>query len=316
MASKITDFYTQRKSMKNDDMLRSLFSKLDLLQNRVEKIQNKQKEIQESVIRIGKKSSENSEFNSALMQTLPIMVNQVLEGLMPLFEQRAKDCKEIKDELKKTAEQCQNNKEDNLKELKEEIEKVKHQKMEGLKTEMSEMKKNGMPPEVIAKFKNMVRRDEDHFFMSTIQLNNVPNCVSFDQSPRRCALAALNSLHIEHVIMEQIDKVTINAEKRTIRLTASSPFIARCLIRTLASAKRRRINQGYNPCLTFTLLTAPRFNRQRDALYKLGNGLKKSGKIIHFHLIPLPNTLAMKVYNKNKESWIVECPSLENIDKP
>ena len=188
--------------------------------------------------------------------------------------------------------------------------------MEGVKKEMSEMKMNGMPPEVIAKFKNMVRRDEDHFFMSTIQLNNVPNCVSFDQSPRRCALAALNSLHIEYVIMEQIDKVTINAEKRTIRLTASSPFIARCLIRTLASAKRRRINQGYNPCLTFTLLTAPRFNRQRDALYKLGNGLKKSGKIIHFHLIHLPNTLAMKVYNKNKESWIVECPSLENIDKP
>ena len=311
MASKITDFYTQRKSMKNDDMLSSLFSKLDLLQKNVEKIQSKQKEIEEAVIRIGKKSSENSKFNLAIVEKLPIMVNQVLEGVKPLFVERAKDCKEIKDDLKKTEKQCENNKEVNLKQLKDQ-----HQKMEGLKKEMSEMKKNGLPPEVIAKFKNMVRRDEDHFFMSTIQLNNVPNCVSFDQSPRRCALAALNSLHIEYVIMEQIDKVTINAEKRTIRLTASSPYIARCLIRTLASAKRRRINQGYNPCLTFTLLTAPRFNRQRDALYKLGNGLKKSGKIIHFHLIHLPNTLGMKVYNKNKESWIVECPSLENIDKP
>ena len=311
MASKISDFYTQRKSMKNDDMLSSLFSKLDLLQKNVEKIQSKQKEIEEAVIRIGKKSSENSKFNLAIVEKLPIMVNQVLEGVKPLFVERAKDCKEIKDDLKKTEKQCENNKEVNLKQLKDQ-----HQKMEGFKKEMSEMKMNGMPPEVIAKFKNMVRRDEDHFFMSTIQLNNVPNSVSFDQSPRRCALAALNSLHIEYVIMEQIDKVTINAEKRTIRLTASSPFIARCLIRTLASAKRRRINQGYNPCLTFTLLTAPRFNRQRDALYKLGNGLKKSGKIIHFHLIHLPNTLGMKVYNKNKESWIVECPSLENIDKP
>ena len=60
MASKITDFYTQRKSMKNDDMLCRLFSKLDLLQKNVEKIQSKQKEIEEAVIRIGKKSSENS----------------------------------------------------------------------------------------------------------------------------------------------------------------------------------------------------------------------------------------------------------------
>ena len=222
MASKITDFYTQRKSMKNDDVLSSLFSKLDLLQKNVEKIQSKQKEIEEAVIRIGQKSSENSKFNLALVEKLPIMVNQVLEGLKPLFEDRAKDCKEIKDELKETVKQCQNNKEVNLKQLKDQ-----HQKMEGLKKEISEMKKNGTPPEVIAKFKNMVRRDEDHFFMSTIQLNNVPNCVSFDQSPRRCALAGLNSLHIEYVIMEQIDKVTINAEKRTIRLTASSPFIAK-----------------------------------------------------------------------------------------
>ena len=63
-------------------------------------------------------------------------------------------------------------------------------------------------------------------------------------------------------------------------------------------------------------MTAPRFSRQRDVLYKIGNDLKKSGKILHFHLIPIPNTLAMKVYNKNKESWIVECPTLENIDKP
>ena len=311
MASKITDFYTQRKSMKNDDMLCRLFSKLDLLQKNVEKIQSKQKEIEEAVIRIGQKSSENSKFNLALVEKLPIMVNQVLEGVKPLFVERAKDCKEIKDELKKTEKQCENNKEVNLKQLKDQ-----HQKMEGLKKEISEMKKNGTPPEVIAKFKNMVRRDEDKFFMSTIQVNNVPNCVSFDQSPRRCALAALNSLHIEYVIMEQIDRVTINAEKRTIRLTASSPFIAKCLLRTLVTAKRRRINQGYNPCLTFTLLTAPRFNRQRDELYKIGNDLKKSGLIVHFHLIPLPNTLAMKVYNKSKESWIVECPSLEKNDKP
>ena len=195
MASKISDFYTQRKSMKNDDMLRSLFSKLDLLQNRVEKIQNKQKEIQEAVIRIGKKSSENSKFNLAIVEKLPIMVNQVLEGVEPLFVERAKDCKEIKDDLKKTEKQCENNKEVNLKQLKDQ-----HQKMEGLKKEISEMKKNGTPPEVIAKFKNMVRRDEDKFFMSTIQVNNVPNCVSFDQSPRRCALAALNSLHIEYLI--------------------------------------------------------------------------------------------------------------------
>ena len=334
-SSKITNFYAENKRSKakiqrqtqfmetideNEDadpsstLLKNLSSKVKEISNSVILIQKSQQELSQKQEKLEKRyPSDIADIAKRVPELLDKYLGDILKNLSAQCDQLNAEMKCLKQMVKNNLYSIQNL-DDSRKVTKEEEShdnKNVVKELKQIKEDIKTLKKGSFASENLTlwKLKKLVNKDDDLYYLSTISLNNIPKAVDFSKEPREVASAALRSLGLDGIPTNDVRRVSLNVQKRKIRLTALSPDCARYILRQLCQAKRRRIQvEKRNVSTTFSLLSPPRWNKQRDYLYKLGLQMKEKRLISHFHLFPLRSSLAMKTYNKENQVKIIQCP--------
>ena len=312
-------------------LLKNLSSKVKEISNSVILIQKSQQELSQKQEKLEKRyPSDIADIAKRVPELLDKYLGDILKNLSAQCDQLNAEMKCLKQMVKKNLYSIQNmddsrkvtkeeESHDNkkvvkeLNQIKEDIKTLKKGYEESIKEkiEVKNLTKSSFASEDLTlwKLKKLVNKDDDLYYLSTISLNNIPKAVDFSKEPREVASAALRSLGLDGIPTNDVRRVSLNVQKRKIRLTALSPDCARYILRQLCQAKRRRIQvEKRNVSTTFSLLSPPRWNKQRDYLYKLGLQMKEKRLISHFHLFPLRSSLAMKTYNKENQVKIIQCP--------
>ena len=170
---------------------------------------------------------------------------------------------------------------------------------------------NHVPPtqdalsaEEITRVRNRMRQEDDRYFMSTISVKNfwLPN--RFNKSRQRfSASIILKALGAEE-ILGQVNNVQFSNDNKTLRLTFNSQ--RECLegmaIMSSCAAQLRRHNSTMP--FTFNQMTPPRFNTQRENLYRMASGMKRNGEIDRFIFLVVNGQLVIKASKRGARDWL------------
>ena len=164
---------------------------------------------------------------------------------------------------------------------------------------------DALSSEEVTRVRNRMRQEDDRYFMSTISIKNfwLPN--RFNHSRQRASASIiLKSLGVED-ILGQVNNVYFSSDCKTLRLTFNSPRDCLEGMATMSSsAAQLRRNNTPMP-FTFHQLTPPRFNSQRENLYRIASGMKRNGRIDRFIFLIVNGQLVIKASKRGARDWLI-----------
>ena len=159
--------------------------------------------------------------------------------------------------------------------------------------------------EEVARVRNRMRQEDDRYYMTTISIKNFWLPSRFNKSRQRySASIILKALGAEE-ILGQVNNVHFSNDNKTLRLTFNSQ--RECLegmaIMSSCAAQLRRHNTTMP--FSFHQMTPPRFNSQRENLYRIANGMKRNGEIDRFIFLIVNGQLVIKASKRGARDWLI-----------
>ena len=157
----------------------------------------------------------------------------------------------------------------------------------------------------LSRVRSRMRQEDDRYFMSTISTKNFWLPSRFNHNRQRASASIiLKSLGVEEVL-GQVNNVHFSSDCKTLRLTFNSQRDCLEGMATMSSsAAQLRRNNTPMP-FTFHQMTPPRFNTQRENLYRIASGMKRNGQIDRFIFLIVNGQLVIKASKRGARDWLI-----------
>ena len=163
----------------------------------------------------------------------------------------------------------------------------------------------------IARYREDKQRQDDDYFFRTISLRGfIPPTEILNRHTARKILAAISC----EDILPSVIKFSFSQDRKRLRLTFSDKKTVHDTIHWMAEAIREIKGNGADPHIMFSVLTPPRFNKEREILNKIGMDLKRKRDISRYTFLVRENQLVLRVSAPGKQDRIIKCPSLPQND--
>ena len=163
----------------------------------------------------------------------------------------------------------------------------------------------------IARYREDKQRQDDDYFLRTISLRGfIPPTDIANRYAARKILAAISC----EDILATVTKFSFSQDRKRLRLTFSDKKTVHDTTHWMAEAIREIKGNGADPHIMFSVLTPPRFSKEREILNKIGTDLKKKREISRYTFLVRENQLVLRVSAPGKHDRMIKCPSLPQND--
>ena len=157
----------------------------------------------------------------------------------------------------------------------------------------------------LSRVRSRMRQEDDRYFMSTISIKNFWLPSRFNHNRQRASASIiLKSLGVEEVL-GQVNNVHFSSDCKTLRLTFNSQRDCLEGMATMSSSATQLRRHNSSMPFTFDQMTPPRFNSQRESLYRIASGMKRNGQIDRFIFLIVNGQLVIKASKRGARDWLI-----------
>ena len=163
---------------------------------------------------------------------------------------------------------------------------------------------SNLTPAEVTRIRNDQLKEDDHYFLSTIQLKGFSPPVNAYRKDRNAAREILKLTGSED-ILASVKIVKFSENFSSLRLTFDDPFACHDAKASLSFASSQILSNGQSPGFKYTILTPPRFHEQRSVLFKKAMEMKSRGEIGRFSFLVRNDLLCVRLSKRGQRDVIL-----------
>ena len=174
---------------------------------------------------------------------------------------------------------------------------------------------NSLSEDECKRLRMIAKRDEEGYYMSTLQFRGFYPPTNISKGNRGAAAAILRMMGVEDLLT---DVVAVHFKDNNTKLRLTFINTPTCLrnLSYLNGASRYCINNGESPPFKYSQLTPPRFEDQRKKLFDMAFEMRDQGIIFRQVFVIRNDSLCLRISKKGERDTFLSSPPPDDTNSP